>query len=161
MPGGTHGGARLKAESVFARACANNTSPRLQGPPAGNSIGPWRPGWGRFPRPGSTTPSRGVTSGPSSRSSLSLTLFPAHLSLGYGMRKIHRRSGGNGAARRRSPAILAAGDGNIYAAGRREGAPPLFRKGLFRNANDGNMPTYPSGLPAPAPDFVPTARALR
>ena len=79
------------------------------------------------------------------------TLFLAHLSLGYGARKIQIGEVADRCRQAKKPVILA-GDGNIYA-GEKE-LRPFFRKGLFRNANDGNMPTYPSGLPALALDFV-------
>jgi Metal-dependent hydrolase len=79
------------------------------------------------------------------------TLFLAHLSLGYGARKIQIGEVADRCRQAKKPVILA-GDGNIYA-GEKE-LRPLFRKGLFRNANDGNVPTYPSRLPALALDFV-------
>jgi len=79
------------------------------------------------------------------------TLFLTHLSLGYGARKIQIGEVADRCRQAKKPVILA-GDGNMYA-GEKE-LRPLFRKGLFRNANDGNIPTYPSRLPSLALDFV-------
>lgn len=81
----------------------------------------------------------------------SFTLFLAHLSLGYRARRIQINEMTERCKRGKKPVIIA-GDGNIYG-GERE-LRPLFEKGLFRSANILNTPTYPSGRPALALDFV-------
>ena len=79
------------------------------------------------------------------------TLFLAPLSLGYRARRIQIGEMAERLRQAKKPVILA-GDGNIYA-GERE-LKPLFKKGLFRNANFSNTPTYPSGFPKLALDFI-------
>lgn len=79
------------------------------------------------------------------------TLFLAHLSIGYRARRIQIGELAERLRQAGKPVILA-GDGNIYA-GEKE-LMPLFKRGLFRNANYGNTPTYPSRFPRLALDFI-------
>lgn len=79
------------------------------------------------------------------------TLFLVHLSLGYGTRQIQIGELADRCEGVKKPVILA-GDGNIYT-GEQE-LLPLLERAKFRNANGAHTPTYPSGLPAFALDFV-------
>lgn len=86
------------------------------------------------------------------------TLFLVHLSLGYRARKIQIGELADRLRQANKPIILA-GDGNIYA-GERE-LKPFFTRGLFRNANFRNTPTYPSRFPRLALDFILYSEGIR
>lgn len=86
------------------------------------------------------------------------SLFLVHLSLGYRVRKIQIGELAERLRQAEKPIILA-GDGNIYA-GQRE-LKPFFRRGLFRNANCRNTPTYPSGSPRLVLDFILYSDGIR
>jgi len=86
------------------------------------------------------------------------TLFLAHLSLGFGARKIQIAEIAEKCRNAKKPVIIA-GDGNTYT-GDQE-LLPLFKRGRLRSANGKNTPTYPSRYPAFALDFVLYSEGIR